>query len=236
MRRLLLCIKNTKDQTMKKIFTVSLALTTLIFSASAQERREMKTKQPVSAQQHKMKGEKNDMITNINLTEAQKVQLKAEREAYKQKISQLKSQNLSEGQYQEQVKMLHAEQRAKMQAILTPEQKAQMAQIKSANDERGKFEDDKRKARKNKGNLKEKLAISDDQAEKLKAQHEALKIKKEAIKNDPALSQEQKKEKMKALMIEAKQERSIILTPGQAQIMEDLKKDHKSKNSRKVKK
>ncbi|MEO5985134.1 MAG: hypothetical protein ABIP80_06480 [Ferruginibacter sp.] len=221
---------------MKKIFTVSLALTTLIFSASAQERREMKTKQPVSAQQHKMKGDKNDMITNINLTEAQKVQLKAEREAYKQKISQLKSQNLSEGQYQEQVKMLHAEQRAKMQAILTPEQKAQMAQIKSANDERGKFEDDKRKARKNKGNLKEKLAISDDQAEKLKAQHEALKIKKEAIKNDPALSQEQKKEKMKALMIEAKQERSIILTPGQAQIMEDLKKDHKSKNSRKVKK
>ncbi len=220
---------------MKKIFT-TLALTALIFSASAQERREMKAKKPGSAQHERMKGDKKDMIKNINLTEAQKVQLKADREAYKQKISQLKSQNLTEAQYQEQVKILHAEQRAKMQALLTPEQKSQMAQMRSANDERGKFEDNKSKAGKNKGDLKEKLALSDDQAAQLKVQQEAFKIKREAIKNDPILSQEQKKERMKALMIEAKQQRTSILTPDQVRTMKDLKSEHKNKNSRKARK
>ena len=214
---------------MKKILTLSLAFSALVFTATAQEQREIKKDRSARTEGRAgMKGDRKGMMNDLNLTEAQKSQLKANREAYKQKIEALKAQNLTEAQMKEQRKALHAEQKAKMESILTAEQKAKMAEKRKSFGERGRSEG--RKGMKgNHEDFKTKLGLTDDQAAKLKAQRTAMKAKKDAIRNDQSLSQEAKKEKMKALKADAKAQRNSILTAEQIQKLEALKKEHKGK-------
>lgn len=217
---------------MKKLITLSLAFSALVFTATAQEQREIKKDKKVGTERREgMKGDRKGMMNDLNLTDAQKTQMKANREEFKTKMEQLKAQNLPEAQYNERKKALHAEQKAKMESILTAEQKAKMAE------KRGNFEGkDKNKQGKDFGKMKEELSLTDDQSAKLKAQHQALKARMEAIKNDQSLSKEAKKEKMMALKNEAKEQRKSILTAEQMKKMEEFKKDRKDKSSRKARK
>ena len=222
---------------MKKLITLSLAFSALVFTASAQEQKTDKKQRSEHAKG--MKG--NRGMADLNLTDAQKTQMKANREDFKVKMEQLKAQNLPEAQYNERKKALRAEQKAKMESILTADQKAKMAE-KRKNFKEGKYEG------KNKGTnaradkqgrfekMKTELSLTDDQAAKLKAQNQALKAKREAIKNDQSLTKEAKKEKMTALRNEAKEQRKSILTVEQMKKMEQLKKDRKDKGSRKARK
>lgn len=220
---------------MKKILTLSLAISALVFSASAQEKR-----------QNKKEGERTEgregrggMMQDLNLTEAQKTQMKANREAFKAQMDQLKAQNLPDAQFKERMEALRADQRSKMEAILTPEQKTKWAEqrknFEGKKGNEGKFEG-KNDDRQNKhfDKMKEKLGLTDDQATRLKAQHEALKVRREAIKNDKTLSKSARKEKMMALRNEAKEQRKSILTPEQLKKMEEFKKDHKGKGPKKA--
>ena len=180
---------------MKKIITLSLAFSALIFTANAQEQRDIKKdKKDRTEGREGMRG--GGMMKDLNLTDAQKTQMKASREEFKAKMDQLKSQNLTEAQMSEQKKALFAEQKAKMESILTPEQRAKMAEqrknFEGKEGKEGKFEgrdNDKQGNHYNK--MKEKLGLSDDQAAKLKAQHEALEARNEAIKNDKSLLKKQ---------------------------------------------
>lgn len=231
---------------MKKILTLSLAFSALVFSATAQEQREIrKDKSARTEGRAGMKGDKKDMMNDLNLTEAQKTQMKASREEFKLKMAALKAQDLPEGQMKERRKALHAEQKAKMESILTTEQKAKMAEKRKSYEGKGKFEGKKGmkgKGMKGKGmkgqhgDMKAQLGLTDDQVTKLKAQKTAMKAKRDAIKNDQTLTQEAKKDKMKALKAEAKTQRKSILTAEQIQKMEALKKDHKAKGYKKAKK
>ena len=78
--------------------------------------------------------------------------------------------------------------------------------------------------------MKTKLALSDDQAAKLKANRQGFHNKMKAIHSDDKLSADQKKEQMKALAQQQRESMKSILTPEQ---MEKLKAGRKNRGGSK---
>ena len=203
---------------MKKIIAFTLILAVAGFSASAQERREMKGNKPGM---HKMHGQKGEMMKDLNLTDAQKTQMKADREIYKAKMEALKKdENITVKEMKARKQAIHDEQRTKMQALLTPEQKTKMAAQKATMEQNRKNMDGKRGAE-----MKEKLGLSNDQAAKLKATNEETHSKIKAIHENESLSMDQKKEQMKAVKEASKTKRQSILTAEQLKKMEEMRKE-----------
>ena len=191
-------------KTMKKLLTSILAVTILIFSATAQNKRENKQNKG----QHHGQQKKQHMMKNINMSEAQKAQAKAIRQ----------DQTLGKEQKKEQIK-----------AILTPEQKTKMAEMKAE-----KKQNHEAKSAEKMEKMKANLGLSDDQANSMKAFNESFKNQRNAIKNDASLTKEQKKEKMKALKAQRKEQRKSVLTDEQEAKMKELKKNKKIKKKKNV--
>ncbi len=209
---------------MKKIIAFTMILAIAGFSASAQERREMKGGKHGM---HKMQGEKGDKINNVNLTEAQKTQLKADRETYKAKMEALrKDENITVREMKARQKAIHDEHKAKMEALLTPEQKAKVAAGRSGMEASSKQLDGKRADM-----MKDKLNLSNDQAEKLKAHNQEVHNKIKSIQDNQSLTMEQKNEQIKAVKDASKTQRKSILTAEQIKKMEEMKKEGKGKKA-----
>lgn len=122
---------------MKKILAV-IAITAITFSATAQEKRESNRKHNMEQGKHK-KGKQpgKQMMKELNFSEAQQSQMKADRLAYKAKMEQLKqNQHISVKEFNEKKEVLRREHKAKMESILTPEQKAKMAVLKAGNEQK----------------------------------------------------------------------------------------------------
>jgi len=205
---------------MKKIIALSLAFAIIGFSVSAQQTREAKSHKKGAAMQQ---GQQKEMIKDLNLSDAQKAQFKANREANKAKMEALNQQdNLSVKEMRERKAALMQEQKAQMENLLTAEQKATVAARKTSMDGKRKNMDDHRGAA-----MKEKLGLSNEQAAKLKALNEANHAKIKAIQANASLSMEQKKAQTKAVKDAAKTERQNILTAEQLKKMKAMKKDGK---------
>ncbi len=223
---------------MKKIIALSLVLAAFTFNSQAQVERK---KGKAEGDKKEMKNHRGDRSSHDgkmnkinNLSEAQKSQLKAIREEYALKQQRLDAQNLGEAQKKEQKKLLMEERRNNVASILTPEQKAQMTgQWK---DKKGERTEGKKQHKKGHEKMKKELSLSDAQVQQLKQQHEAMKSRKMAIKNNESLSKEQKKTQMKALKAEAKTQRSTVLTAEQQAKWEAMKKEHKNNHSGKARK
>ncbi|MDB5202628.1 MAG: hypothetical protein JWQ27_2037 [Ferruginibacter sp.] len=224
---------------MKKILALSLAFSAVVFTASAQEQR---AKQADQQGQHQRRGG-DQMMKDLNLTEAQKTQMKANREEAKQKMDALKNdKSLSDADLKTRRAALMQEQKQKMESILTADQKAKMAASRAQwEGKKGDMKGDKGKMKGDRGQMhakraeemKAKLGLSDDQSAKLKAQHEATKAQMQAIKNDNSLSKEARKEKMKAIKENAKTQRNNILTADQQKKMDEFKKEGHKKAGKK---
>lgn len=210
-----------KKDRMKKIIAFTMILAVAGFSATAQERRTMKGKKHGMHQQH---GQKKEMIKDLNLTDAQKAQLKTDREAYKVKMDALKKdENITVKEMKAREKAIHEEQKTKMQALLTPDQKAKIAANKTG------METNRKNMDAMGGNdMKEKLGLSNDQAAKLKAHNQETHSKIKAIQDNQSLSMEQKKEQIKAVKEASKTQRKNILTAEQLKRMQEMQKDNKT--------
>ena len=205
---------------MKKLIAFTLVLASVGFTASAQERRD--AKKPRTEDRMKMGGQK--YMKDLNLTEAQKAQLKAQREASKAQLDAIKNDaTLPDAQKKEKAKAIFAEQKTKTQALLTAEQKAKLEESRKVSKERHKEMAEKRK------DGFAKLNLSADQSAKIKAQREALKVKVTAIKNNSSLTEEQKKAQMKEVRQSSQAEMKSILTPEQQKQMQEMRKGHKGK-------
>ena len=84
---------------------------------------------------------------------------------------------------------------------------------------------------------KEKLDLTADQQEKMKAMRAEFKTQAKAIKDNSALTEDQKKEQLQALHVKNRQQVKAILTPEQQQKVaeqrKNLKKQHKTEVKRK---
>jgi Spy/CpxP family protein refolding chaperone len=204
---------------MKKLLIVLMALGMISFSASAQEKRISKGKHHPH--------HKTDIAQQLNFSEAQKAQLKLDKENYRKQLQELnKNENITVKESRDRRSALHKEQQAKMQSLLTPEQKSKMAQIKA---------DHKAKAAQHNAarieKMKTRLNLSDEQVVKMKAQHEAMRAKFKAIKEDDKMDRVAKQEKLSALKAQMKEEHKKIFTPEQLQKMETMKKERGQKHT-----
>ena len=114
---------------MKKLLALSFAAAILTFTASAQTERKVDNK--AKMERHNGKHDKNKMLKDLNLSDEQKAQLKTQHQEMKSKREALKAQdNITVKEMREKQAALQAEQKAKMESLLTAEQKSKMAEIK----------------------------------------------------------------------------------------------------------
>jgi len=211
---------------MKKVLALTVAFAIAGFSLSAQQTREMKSHKKGTEMHH---GQHKDMMKDLNLTEAQKAQLKTNREANKAKMEALNKQdNLTVKEMRERKMALMQEQKAQMESILTAEQKAKIAADKATMSGKGKNMDGQRGEA-----MKEKLGLTNEQAAKLKAHNEATHDKIKAIQDNQNLTMDQKKTQIKAVKDASKAERKNILTAEQIQRMDEMKKEGKGRKGNK---
>ncbi|MEO7961285.1 MAG: hypothetical protein ABIR19_07055 [Ginsengibacter sp.] len=209
---------------MKKYISAILAFTIIGFTASAQ------TKETISSEKkeiHKNQGKwkqgqhKANMMKDLNLSERQKQEAKSIWDTYQSQTKVLsEDKSLSHEDFLAKRSELTKEQRSKFQSLLTPEQKAKMSEKKNPN---------KNKGGKMKGNrgekMKDQLNLSDDQAAKMKSQHQILRTQAKAIHENTSLSEDQKKEQMKDLRNRTKELEKTILTAEQVQKREEMRKN-----------
>jgi len=203
---------------MKKVLITLLVIAGLTVSVSAQQKREMKG--------HHKKHHRGMMAKELNFSEDQKKQAKAFGEEYRKKMQELnKLDNITVKEMRERKQTLHKEQKAKMDGLLTAEQKTKMEQLKADR----KVKAQERQA-KHLAKMKTNLGLTDEQISKMKDQRESTHANMKKIKENESLSREQKKQEMMALKSEAKEQHKKIFTADQLKKMEEMRKDHKSRS------
>ena len=201
---------------MKNIVVTLLALSAFASSAMAQEKRGMKN--------HHMQKHHHGMMMakQLNFSEQQKTQAKLYHEDLRKKMQELnKTENITVKEMRDRKYALKKEQKAKMDGLLTPEQKTKMAQLKADR----KVKHDEHFA-KHLDKMKTELGLTEQQVAQMKSQREKMHSKLKAIKENESLTREQKRDQLMTLRSEAKEQHKKILTPDQQKKMEEMKKKH----------
>ncbi len=207
---------------MKKIILATLVVMSAAV-VSAQDIPERKAERPVPHHGGGHKGMKKhhgmDMQA-LNLTDAQKEQMKANREQFHKQMQELKkNDNITVKEYRSKMEQLQKEQKAGMDKILTTEQKDKMKKMREEGQAKRKEMMDKRGEK-----MKEKLGLTADQSAKLDKQRADMRTQMKAINENKALSDDQKKEQMKELHKKQKESLKSILTEEQLQKMKEGRK------------
>ena len=199
---------------MKKILIPLFAIFAFTISANAQQKRAMK------GHQHK-KHQHGMMAKQLNFTEDQRKQAKLYNKEFKEKMHDLnKIENITVKESRDRKAALLKERKAKMDGLLTAEQKTKMVQLKAEQ----KVKTEERYAN-HLAKMKTNLSLTDEQVAKLKTQRTGMQTKMEKIKSNESLSRIEKKEKMMALKAEAKEQHQKIFTAEQMKKMEEMKKN-----------
>ncbi|MDB5196379.1 MAG: hypothetical protein JWP88_750 [Flaviaesturariibacter sp.] len=234
---------------MKRLFTSALAL--LLIAGAAQAQTTEKTAQKHA--KHQKGGGKE--FAQLNLSADQKAQMKSLHEKQKAEAEALKAnKSLSADQQKEQRKALHEKYKSQMDAILTAEQKAQMAKVKAEHkaiantgdwkktdgnrrDTIGRRAGDKakgdfiRKGGAGRGDMMKELNLTADQQQKVKSIQADFRTQLETVRKNESLSQEQKKAKFQELMKAQQEQMKTVLTKEQIEKMKSLRKERPAKGN-----
>jgi Spy/CpxP family protein refolding chaperone len=160
----------------------------------------------------------------MNLTADQRAKLKTLREEFKHKAYVLRNESLPEAERKTKMQALHKEHRASMEALLTPAQKRQLAQIKKVHKDHWKEGNlSNGKMHKPAEKLQEELNLTMEQQAKLKAIRIEYKTKVQSVYNDQALSETEKRGKLHELKKAQRQEQKTVLTKEQAEKLKALR-------------
>ena len=166
-------------------------------------------------------------MKDLNLTDSQKKQFKELHDSYSKQFADLRNnKSLSADEQKTKMQALRKEQSGKMQSILTEEQKTKFAAQRKDWGKRGGFAHKDGQAR-GKGfeQMKAKLNLTDDQSAKLKANRADFHTKAKAIHENKNLTDDQKKEQVKALAQQNRESLKSILTPEQLEKMKAGRKN-----------
>jgi hypothetical protein len=147
----------------------------------------------------------------IRYTPEQRKQLMAINKEYKQRSEDLfKQDNLTLKQYKAGLVALEKAKKGKMAALLTPQQKDQVAARRKQMEENRQV-----MAVAHLERLKLRLNLTDDQVARIKAGQEDLHSQVKAIHENSDLLPQQKREQMKALLAKRNDTYRSVLTPEQ---------------------
>jgi Spy/CpxP family protein refolding chaperone len=211
---------------MKKTFLTLLAFSAITISAIAQQQQI----QPIDPVKHTQcdRSHKHGMdMQALNLTADQKAKLKAYNQSFRTQMDSLrKNENITVKQSRDQEYALRQQRKANFESILTADQKAKLKQLK---DDRMAQHDSTMSRHLDR--MKTKLGLTDEQVAQIKAQHDAIREKIIAIRNNDNLTREQKEEQLSSIKNERKDAFKKILTPDQLNKLEQMKKARMEKNN-----
>ena len=154
----------------------------------------------------------------LNLSDDQKGKMKAANDDFKKQMQALNSnENQTVKQQRDARTALMKEHKAKVESILTADQKAQMKlDAKKRHSEMSAKHLDK---------MKQELALTDQQVSQLKSSQEAMKTKVGAIENNTSLDRTAKMQQLHAARESMKNSMEQILTPEQKEKWQGMKKN-----------
>ncbi|MES2776637.1 MAG: hypothetical protein V4722_20840 [Bacteroidota bacterium] len=166
---------------------------------------------------------KNKAMEQLNLTEDQKTQLKANRADFHQQLKALESnENQTVKQLRDQKAALAKSQKAKMESILTTDQKAKFSEMK----EKGRQKHQEHSAM-HFDKMKQELNLTENQVTSLKKSQETTKNKMKALRENDQMDRVAKREQMKAIHNEMKQNFERVLNKEQKEKLESRKGEMK---------
>ncbi len=216
---------------MKKITLSILALSLMITAIEAQE----KTTEPVNKdarayRHHPGKHRKQHYadFKNLNLSQEQQDKLIKINKDYRSAIADLKKKEATTTvkDYKTQMQTLNKKRRSDVDNVFTKEQKDQLQQMKM--ERKGKFD----RAGRGTGKMKSALGLSDEQSDRMKALRAYTQKKIKGVRENPALTDAQKKEQLTAIYKQQREDIKLILTPEQVKKMENFKSGRISRTSK----
>ncbi|MEP6617493.1 MAG: hypothetical protein ABJA57_12975 [Ginsengibacter sp.] len=227
---------------MKKILLGLIAIASITLSANAQVQREQTDKIDHSMGDHGKGGRGHGghmdgrMYKDLNLSDAQKQQMKSINGDFKSKMDDLnKHDNLSVKDFRAQRESLENAKKAQFESILTADQKNKLATLKNERGDKGNMTG---RGGEQMEKMQSQLGLSNDQVARMKAERESFKTKAELIKNNSSLSNDQKKTQFLQLRKEREQNFKTFLNADQMKKFEEMKSkrwdDSKTKRSMKT--
>ncbi len=221
------CIRplTLKLLTMKKIMLSVFVAAVVVTTSQAQD---IKDREPGKHQMMK-KHQRGEEFKTLNLTEDQKARLKSLQEENRQQMAEIKkNDNITVKESKSKMEAQRKEHRAKVQSLLTDEQKAQ---LEKSRQERKAKSQERSNTRMEK--MKSELGLSDEQSAKLKRNRDVMVEKMKVLREDRSLNDESKKEQVKELRKKQKEDTKSILTEEQLKKWEEQK--HQRSSYKKVK-
>ena len=209
---------------MKKILFFSLAFFfSLAINAqkipNEDSRPEFKHPQGMMKNPDRMKHRMGMMMEKLNLTDAQKGQLKTEKENFRKQIEELrKNDNITVKDWRNRMQQLRDDHKSKIQGIFTPEQKAKMEKFKSEMKAR---QETMVKARIEK--MKEHLGLNSEQSLKIDKAAEEMKAALNAIKENKTPGPAQKMDQLREIRKQHMDKLKSILTEEQLKLLKERK-------------
>ena len=214
---------------MKKLI-LSALIVSMAIGVQAQEIKERKSDKPQRHEKHPGKKGHHDAMKQLNLTEDQKAKFKTQNENFRIQMAELKKNDgITVKESREKMASIRKEHKERTQAILTTEQKAQLE--KSRIEGKAKFE---AMSKERSAKIKANLGLTDEQSAKMQKSRTEMSAKMKALREDKSLSDEQRKEKVKELMKQQKENMKSILTEEQLQKMKESKGQRPERKGKKT--
>lgn len=154
----------------------------------------------------------------IRYTPEQRKQVMTINTDYRKKSADLfKKDNITLKEYKAGLVALQKEKKNKLEALLTQQQKDQLAQRKKRSDENRQVMAAARMER-----LKLRLSLSDDQVARLKTGQESLRTQMKSIHDNEDLLPQQKAEQLKDLAAKRQDTFKSVLTPEQLSKLQEM--------------
>ncbi|MDE3211823.1 MAG: hypothetical protein KGM98_01210 [Bacteroidota bacterium] len=155
----------------------------------------------------------------ITLTDAQKAQMKAINSDYHQQLMALeKHDEITVKQYREKMAALEQARKTKADAVLTQDQKQQIADFRKHQQEMGE-----KMAENHLMKMKSALNLTEDQVAKIQSQQKESMQKARAIRENTTLTNEQKRQAIHDLMKQNRDNMKSILTADQLKKQQELR-------------
>lgn len=204
---------------MKKIL---IAILILAFAGAVNAQNGRKDNNHRKDQLHRKENARHNALNrqhsreNLNLSTEQSTRIKAINETFRKDMELLRQEQLTVKTRNDKKHELQKKHVQEIQAVLTAEQKEQLA--KNKKEQKEKLAKERKEKSKD---VARDLNLSDDQRQKLTVLRENYKAKAEALRNDNSLTREQKRERLQQLMTQQREEMKTILTDEQIKQLQD---------------
>ncbi len=166
-----------------------------------------------------------DIARQLDFTDAQKQQLKAQRMDFQKKMQDLnKNESITVKEMRDQRAALLKEQKTAFENLLTPEQKTKMADLKKQAMAKKEAMEAKRLDK-----MKTQLGLTDEQTASIKNLNQDFRDKMKKLHEDNTIERTSKREQAMVLLQQHKKDLEGIFTTDQLNKFKEFRKDRMDK-------